>query len=88
MQAIFFLLLERHQKIQSEILNRVTVDFGGDQQYAISLEELLVDQQSRPDFSPALLKKIFEMGRYWFIINSGKYPSIAAGVNSTITGFR
>ncbi len=77
-------LLERHQKIQSEILNRVTVDFGGDQQYGMSLEELLVDQQSRPDFSPALLDKIFEMGRYWFIINSGKYPSIAAGVNSTI----
>ena len=77
-------LLERHQKIQSEILNRVTVDFGGDKQSAKSLEELLVDQQSRPDFSPELLKKVFEMGRYWFIINSGKYPSIAAEVNSTI----
>ncbi len=77
-------LLERHQKIQSEILNRVTVDFGGDKQSAKSLEELLADQQARPDFSPELLKKIFEMGRYWFIINSGKYPSIAAEVNSTI----
>jgi alpha-L-fucosidase 2 len=77
-------LLERHQKIHSEILNRVTVDFGSDHQNAMSIEELLVDQQSRPDFSHTLLKKIFEMGRYWFIINSGKYPSIAAGVNSTI----
>lgn len=77
-------LLERHQKVQSEILNRVTVDFGGVLQYGMSSEELIADQLSRPDFSPALLEKIFEMGRYWFIINSGNYPVIAAGVNSTI----
>jgi alpha-L-fucosidase 2 len=77
-------MLERHQKIQSEILNRVTVDFGGAPQYGMSTEELLSDQQSRPDFSPALLEKIFEMGRHWFILNSGKYPSIAAHINSTI----
>ena len=77
-------LLERHRKVQSEMLNRVTVDFGGDSQYGMSAEELLSDQRSRPDFSPALLEKIFEMGRHWFILNSGKYPSIAAEVNSTI----
>jgi alpha-L-fucosidase 2 len=77
-------LLERHQKVQSEILNRVTVDFGGAPQYGLSSEELLSDQHSRPDYSPALLEKIFEMGRHWFILNSGKYPGIAAEVNSTI----
>lgn len=77
-------LLERHQKVQSEILNRVTVDFGGAPQYGMSSEELLSDQQSRPDYSPALLENIFEMGRHWFILNSGRYPSIAAGINSTI----
>jgi alpha-L-fucosidase 2 len=77
-------LLERHQKVQSEILNRVTVDFGGAPQYGMSSEELLSDQQSRPDYSPALLEKIFEMGRHWFILNSGKYPGIAAHINSTI----
>jgi len=77
-------LLERHRAIQSELLNRVTVDFGGDAQYGLSVEELLSDQRSRRDFSPALLEQIFGMGRYWFILNSGKYPSIAAEVNSTI----
>ena len=66
------------------MLNRVTVDFGGDSQYGMSVEELLSDQRSRPDFSPALLEKIFEMGRHWFILNSGKYPSIAAEINATI----
>jgi hypothetical protein len=66
------------------MLNRVTVDFGGASQHGMSVEELLSDQRSRPDFSPALLEKMFEMGRHWFILNSGKYPSIAAEVNSTI----
>jgi hypothetical protein len=50
----------------------------------MSTEELLADQRSRPDYSPALLEKMFEMGRHWFILNSGKYPGIAAEVNSTI----
>ena len=77
-------LLERHEKIQSEMLNRVTVDFGGSSQYGMSVEELISDQCSRPDYSPAFLEKIFEMGRHWFILNSGKYPSIAAGINGTI----
>lgn len=76
--------LERHRKVQSEALNRVTVDFGGTAQYGMSVEEILSDQRSRPDYSPALLEQIFEMGRHWFILNSGKYPSIAAEVNSTI----
>jgi hypothetical protein len=77
-------LLDRHRKVQLEMLNRVAVDFGGDSQYGMSIEELLTDQRSRPDYSPALLEKIFEMGRHWFILNSGKYPSMSAEVNSTI----
>ena len=77
-------LLERHRKIQSEMLNRVTVDFGGTSQYGMSVEELLTDQRSRPDYSPALLEKIFEMGRHWFILTSGKYPNIPAETNFTI----
>jgi hypothetical protein len=82
--ADYAALLERHQEVQSEMLNRVTVDFGGAAQYGLSAEELLSDQRSRRDYSPALLEKVFEMGRHWFILNSGKYPSIAAEVNSTI----
>ncbi len=77
-------MLERHRKVQSEALNRVTVDFGGASQYGMSSEELLADQRSRPDYSPALLEKIFEMGRYWFILTSGKYSSMAAEVNANI----
>lgn len=77
-------MLERHQKIHSEMLNRVSVDFGGGTQYGISSEELMAGQLSQPGYSPALIEKVFEMGRYWFILNSGRYPSIEPGINSTI----
>ena len=77
-------MVERHRKVQSEAFNRVTVDFGGASQYGMSSEELLADQRSRQDYSPALLEKIFEMGRHWFILTSGKYPTMAAEVNANI----
>ena len=77
-------LLERHRKVQSEAFNRVTVDFGGAAQYGMSSEELFADQRSREDYSPALLEKIFEMGRHWFIYTSGRYPSMVAEVNANI----
>jgi alpha-L-fucosidase 2 len=77
-------LVDRHRKVQSEAFNRVTVDFGGASQYGLSTEELFADQRSRPGYSPALLEKIFEMGRYWFILTSGKYPTMVAEVNANI----
>ena len=77
-------LLERHRLVQSEAFSRVTVDFGGASQYGLSSEELLADQRTRRDYSPALLEKIFEMGRYWFILTSGKYPSMVAEINANI----
>jgi len=77
-------LLERHRKVQSEAMNRVTVDFGGASQYGMSSEELLADQRSRRDYSPALLEKIFQMGRYWFLYTSGKYPTMLAETNANI----
>ncbi len=80
----YAMLLERARKVQSEMLNRVTVDFGGASQYASSSEELLSDQRSSPGYSAAYLEKLFEMCRYWFILTSGKYPSMQAETNANI----
>jgi hypothetical protein len=77
-------LLERHRKVQTEAMRRVTVDFGGAAQYGMSSEELLADQHSRRDYSPALLEKVFEMGRYWFMYTSGKYCTMSAETNANI----
>lgn len=77
-------LLERARKVQSEMLNRVTVDFGGASQFGLSSEELLSAQRSSPGYAPAYLEKLFEMCRYWFISTSGKYCSMAAETNANI----
>ena len=77
-------LLARAREVQSEMLNRVTVDFGGASDYAMSSEELFSAQRSSPGYSPAFLEKLFDMCRYWFIITSGKYRSVSALTNVNI----
>src|SRR5208283_1926281 len=77
-------LLERARKVQSEMLNRLTVDFGGASKYAMSSEELLSDQRSSPGYSGAFLETLFEMCRYWFILTSGRYCSMSAETNANI----
>jgi alpha-L-fucosidase 2 len=77
-------MLERARKMQSEMLNRVTVDFGGASKSAMSSEELLSDQRSSPGYSGAFLEKLFEMCRYWFILTSGKYCTMSAETNANI----
>jgi alpha-L-fucosidase 2 len=77
-------LLERARKVQSEMLNRVTVHFGGPSRYGHSSEELLSDQRTSPGYSGAFLKTFFEMCRYWFIITTGKYRSVSALTNVNI----
>ena len=77
-------LLERARKVQAEMLNRVTVDFGGASKYGLSSEELLSDQRSSPGYSGAYLEKLFDMCRYWFILTSGKYCSMSAETNANI----
>ncbi len=74
-------LLERARVVQSEMLNRVTVDFDDASKQGMSSEELLSDQRSSPGYSGAFLKTFFEMCRYWFIITTGKYRSVSALTN-------
>lgn len=77
-------LLDRARKVQSEMLNRVTVDFGGASKHALSSEELLSDQRLSSGYSGAFLETLFEMCRYWFILTSGKYCSMQAETNANI----
>jgi alpha-L-fucosidase 2 len=77
-------LLERARKVQAEMLNRVTVDFGGASDYAKSSEELLSEQRSSAGYSGAYLEKLFDMCRYWFILTSGKYCTMSAETNANI----
>jgi alpha-L-fucosidase 2 len=77
-------LLARARKVQAEMLNRVTVDFGGASLYGLSSEELLSAQRSSPGYCGAFLERLFEMCRYWFISTSGKYCTMSAETNANI----
>lgn len=79
-------LLERHRPIQASIIDRVSVNFGGAVQNALSVEELLTDQRTQTGYSPALLEKMFDMGRYWITLSSGRFPvqPIAGEVNINV----
>jgi alpha-L-fucosidase 2 len=77
-------LLERAHKAQSEMLTRVTMDFGGALQSAMSSEELLSAQRASSSYSAAFLEKLFDMCRYWLIVTSGKYCSVSALTNINI----
>jgi alpha-L-fucosidase 2 len=80
----YAVLLVRARTVQAEMLNRVTVDFGGTAHYGLSSEELLSEQRSSAGYCGAFLEKLFEMCRYWFILTSGKYCTMSAETNGNI----
>ena len=75
-------LLARHRPIQSAIIDRMSVDFGGGAQHGLAVEELLIEQRTRRGFAPALLEQLFDMSRYWLLAEgTGDFPSIAGQMN-------
>lgn len=75
-------LLARHRPVQSAIIDRMSVNFGGGAQHGMAVEELLMDQRTRRGLSPALLEQLFDMGRYWLLAEgTGDFPSIAGQMN-------
>jgi len=77
-------LLARHRKVQSEVIDRASVDFGGSDQHALSAEEMLSDQKTRTGLNPALLENLFDMGRYWLFLRSGEFPPMWGHININV----
>jgi alpha-L-fucosidase 2 len=83
--ADYSTLVDRQRKVQSAIIDRMSMDFGGRSQFGMSSEELLSDQRKRIGYSPALLEKMFDMGRYWLLAEgTGDFPSIAGHLNINV----
>lgn len=78
-------LLVRARKAQSEIFDRASLNFTtSKEEQAMSGEELLADQKTRIGFNPNLLSKLFDMGRYWLMLESGDFPPIYGHLNVNI----
>jgi alpha-L-fucosidase 2 len=78
-------LLARNREVQSKIIDRASLDFETTpEENAMSGEELLADQKTRIGYNLNLLSKLFDMGRYWLMLESGDYPPIHGNVNINI----
>jgi hypothetical protein len=77
-------LLSRHRPGQAAIIDRVSLNFGGDAEHAMSGEELLSDQRTRQGYNGALLADLFDMGRYWVYLRSGEFPPMWGHVNINV----
>jgi len=77
-------LLQEHTAIHGEIFDRVSLDVGGGEAHAQSTEELLTEELLHPTIHPALMEKIFDMGRYFMLVECGELPPIWGHVNINV----
>ncbi len=77
-------LLERHAAIHRTWFDRVSLDLGAGESHLLSAEELQIEQLKHPSLHPALLEKMFDMGRFFLIIHSGELPPIYGHVNLNV----
>ncbi|HZD48541.1 MAG TPA: glycoside hydrolase N-terminal domain-containing protein, partial [Silvibacterium sp.] len=77
-------LLARHAPEQANVIDRVSVDFGGLSLHSMSGEEMLIDQRTRQGYNPALLEDMLDMGRYWLYLRTGDYPPMWGHININV----
>ncbi|MCM2372905.1 glycosyl hydrolase family 95 catalytic domain-containing protein [Aporhodopirellula aestuarii] len=75
-------LLERHAAVHREMFDRVEFRLAESQSKEMSNEAIieLQKQTANESMQPALLEKMFDMGRYTLICSSGEWPPNLMGV--------
>jgi len=78
-------LLTHNREVQSEIINRASLNFESTaKEQAMSGEELIADQKTHFGYNTTLLSKLFDMSRYWLALESGDFPSIWGHLNVNV----
>lgn len=65
-------MLRENREYVSPMMERSCVSFGGNP--ALSAEELLSEQDSGGELCPMLLEKLYDMGRFFMIMDTGENP--------------
>lgn len=73
-------LLDRHQRIHSEMFNRVSLNLTGRADRTKSAEALIAEQKAKSGLNLELLETMFDMGRYALISSSGENPPNLMGI--------
>ena len=77
-------LLEDHANRQSELFDRASLELASGRDLLLSTEELLVQEHLSEGFSPALVEKVFDMGRYFLLYSHGSVPYVWGHVNINV----
>ena len=81
----FDALHARHTAIHGAMFDRVEADLGGDpDDYLLTTVELKKKQFMSPDIVPAYMEAMLDMGRYFLLNESGKFPPIYGHVNINV----
>ena len=78
-------LLAHNREIQSEMIDRASLNFDAPaQEPPMSGEELMADQKTHVGYNQTLLSRLFDMSRYWIMSAYGDFPAIAGQTNINI----
>lgn len=81
----FDVLLQRHINIHQPMFDRLTVDLGGEKEdYLLTTTELKEKQLLSDEILPAYMEAMTDMGRFFLLSESGKFPPIYGHVNINI----
>lgn len=78
-------LLLRNQEVQSAIFDRASLNFDTNpEENAMAGEELIADQKVHQGYNLTLLSILFDMSRYWLMLESGDFPPIYGHLNINV----
>ena len=81
MKVDFDRLLKGNEKYIGERMDRSRIHLCPDEDLLLSGEELLRRAHSENELDPALLEKLYDMGRFFQIYETGKYPPLTGQHN-------
>ncbi|MBO7552143.1 MAG: glycoside hydrolase N-terminal domain-containing protein, partial [Fibrobacter sp.] len=81
MKVDFDQLLKGNEKYIGERMDRSRIHLCPDEDMLLSGEELLRRAHSKNELDPALLEKLYDMGRFFQIYETGKYPPLTGQHN-------
>lgn len=79
------ILLQKHQKIHTELFDRVSLRLGTEAENScMTLAEMLEKEAQMDQILPEYLEVMVEMGRYFLLCECGKFPPIYGHVNINV----
>jgi hypothetical protein len=80
LSSFYGILLRPHVAMHQPIYERVALNLNGGKDRALSTEALIAKQKESSGVLPALLEKVFNMGRFAFLCASGEWPPNLMGL--------